>query len=115
MRAGAGAGRARVLTLTLTLILTLTLTLTLTRCWPTADRANTKLVIEGARSAGLGGTALKLPSTVADPPAPPSAPTPPVPSGRCGPLFGGAKCDCSRGEDGGLALWCSPASWLGLG
>jgi len=84
------------------------------RCWPTADRANTKQVIEGARSAGLGGTALKIPRVSdSDPPAPPSAPTPPVPRGRCGPLFGGAKCDCSRGEDGGLALWCSSASYCG--
>ena len=27
------------------------------RCWPTADRANIKQVIEGARSAGVGGAA----------------------------------------------------------
>ena len=83
------------------------------RCWPTADRANIKQVIEGARSAGVGGAALKKPSSDSEPPAPPSAPTPPVPRGRCGPLFGGAKCDCSRGEDGGLALWCSSASYCG--
>ena len=85
------------------------------RCWPTADRANIKQVIEGARSAGVGGAALKKPSSDSEPPAPPSAPTPPVPRGRCGPLFGGAKCDCSRGEelDVGITQGSIPQGMLG--
>ena len=33
--------------------------------------------------------------------------------GRCGEEFGGAKCDCSVGDDGSKALWCSGYGWCG--